>query len=111
MLKPTLSLALTLLFLFPCPARPEVKVPVACRIKNRPPGRCGWCCLETLARYHKITALYGVTEHNASRCEVANLEAVLAEADVSYRIQYPGSRSQAILRYAVREGLGAVIGF
>jgi len=111
MIKPMLSFALTLLLLVPCAIRAEVKVPATCRIKNRPPGRCGWCCLETLARHHQIKALYGLTEHNASRCDVTNLEAVVAEADVPYRIQYPGSRSQAILRYAVQERLGAVVGF
>src|SRR5947209_18757827 len=33
----------------------------------------------------------------------SNLETVVSEADISYRIQYPGRHSQAILRYAVRE--------
>lgn len=111
MITPKLPFALLLLFLVPGAGRAEVRVAADCRIKNRPPGRCGWCCLETLARHHKIKALYGLTEHNASRCDVANLEAVVADADLLYRIQYPGSRNQAILRYAVREGLGAVVGF
>jgi hypothetical protein len=111
MIKQRLSFALTLLLLLPGAVQAEVKVLAACRMKNRPPGRCGWCCVETLARHHKISALYGLTEHHASRCEASNLETVVADADVSYRIQYPGSRSQAILRYAVRENLGAVVGF
>jgi ABC-type bacteriocin/lantibiotic exporter with double-glycine peptidase domain len=111
MIRQTLSLALTLHLLIPPAIRAEVNVPAICRIKNRPPGRCGWCCLETLARHHKIKALYGLTEHNASRCDVGNLETAVIEAEVTYRIQYPGSRNQAILRYAVREGLGAVVGF
>ena len=109
--KQTLALPLTLLILFPPSLQAEVRVPMSCRIKNRPPGRCGWCCIETLARHHKIKVLYGLTEQNPSRCDVANLEAVVADADVAYRIQYPGSRNPAILRHAVREGLGAVIGF
>jgi hypothetical protein len=111
MTKRILSFALPLLLLIAGVARAEVKVPAACRIKNRPPGRCGWCCLETLARHHKIHVLYGLTEHNASRCDIGNLETVVADADVPYHIQYPGSRSPAILRHAVRQGLGAVIGF
>jgi hypothetical protein len=111
MIKQMLFFALTFHFIIPGAIRAEVNVPAACRIKNRPPGRCGWCCLETLARHHKIKPLYGLTEHNASRCDVNNLETTVVEADVPYRIQYPGDRGQAILRYAVREGLGAVVGF
>ena len=111
MIRQTLSLALTLHLLIPGTIRAEVNVPATCRIKNRPPGRCGWCCLETLARHHKIKALYGLTEHNASRCDIGNLETAVIEAEVPYRIQYPGNRSQAILRYAIRESLGAVVGF
>lgn len=111
MTKRMLSFALPFLLVCSGAVRAEVKVLAACRIKNRPPGRCGWCCVETLARHLKIQALYGLTEHNASRCDIDNLEAVVADADVPYRIQYPGSRSPAILRYAVRESLGAVVGF
>src|SRR5439155_13777417 len=111
MVKKMLSFALTLLLLLPSFVQAEVNVVATCRIKNRPPGRCGWCCVETLARHHKIEALYGLAETNASRCDVSNLETVVADAEVSYRIQYPGIRNQAILRHAVQENLGAVIGF
>ncbi len=111
MVKRSLSFALTLLVLLPGAIRAEVKVSAACRIRNRPPGRCGWCSLETLARHHKIEALYGLTEHNASRCDVSNLETTVSEAEVPYRIQYPGQRNQRILHYAVDHGLGAVVGF
>jgi ABC-type bacteriocin/lantibiotic exporter with double-glycine peptidase domain len=105
------SFALPLLLLIASVVRAEVKVPAECRIKNRPPGRCGWCCLETLARYLKIKALYGLTEHNASRCDVGNLETVLVDSEIPYRVQYPGTHNQAILRHAVHENLGAVVGF
>ena len=111
MVKQLLSLTLTVFLVVPSALRAEVNVPAACRIRNRPPGRCGWCSLETLARHHKIEGLYGLTEQNASRSDVGNLEATVADADVSYRIQYPGYRSQAILRYAVQHSLGAVVGF
>src|SRR5437773_12231648 len=97
MVKKLLTFALALLLLLPGAVQAEVKVLAACRIKNRPPGRCGWCCVETLARHHKIEPLYGLTEHNASRCDVTNLETVVADADVLYRIQYLGNGSQCIL--------------
>ena len=111
MRKRMLTFALPILLLCAGAVRAEVKVAPACRVRNRPPGRCGWCCVETLARHLKIKSLYGLTENKASRCDVVNLESVVADADVPYRIQYPGGRNQAILRYAVRESLGAVVGF
>ena len=111
MIKHMLFFALAFPLILPGAIRAEVNVAAACRITNRPPGRCGWCCLETLARHHGIKALYGLTEHKASRCDVSDLENTVMEADISYRIQYPGNRNQAILRYAVRKGLGAVVGF
>lgn len=111
MTKQILSFALSLLLLLPGALCAEVKVPASCRIRNRPPGRCGWCSVETLARHLKIEALYGLTEHNASRCDVSNLETTVARAEVVYRIQYPGNRNQAILRHAIQQGLGAVVGF
>jgi hypothetical protein len=111
MRRPSRRLALALLLLIPCAAAAEVKIAPQCRIKNRPPGRCGWCALETLARHQHIKALYDLTESNASRSDPEDLEEVLDKAGVKYRIQYPGSRSTAILRYAVRENLGAAVGF
>jgi hypothetical protein len=100
-----------LLLLLPCAARAEVEIAPDCRVKNEPPGRCGWCALETLARHHRLTALYGLTRKHPSTCSARSLEESLATAGVPYRIQYPGGRRRDILRYAIREGLGAVIGF
>ena len=89
----------------------EVNISADCRIKNRPPGRCGWCALETLARHQQVTALYGVTEKNARRARPEDLEHVLTEADVDYRIQRRGTFGTRILREAVRQDRGAVVGF
>jgi hypothetical protein len=101
-----------LLFLFiPCAAGAEVTIAVECRVKNRPPGRCGWCAVETLARHLKIKALYGLTANNPCRACPEDLEGALEAAGVSYRIQYPGNRSTSILRSAIREGRGAAVGF
>ena len=111
MSKSVRCIALSLIFFLPGMVGAEVRIAPACRIKNRPPGRCGWCCLETLARHHKVQVLYGVTEHHSSRCGISSLETVLEAANVSFRIQYPGKQDKAILRYAIGEGLGAVIGF
>jgi hypothetical protein len=110
MAKPLLSIALAL-FLVPCPGRAEVDVPVACRIKNRPPGRCGWCSLETLARFQHLTVLYGLTDQHETTCSPTNLEESLNGTGIVYRIQYPGETSQAILHHAVSQGLGAAVGF
>src|SRR5262249_51202379 len=101
-----LFILLVPLLLF-CLTVPEIRIPVRCRVKNRPPGRCGWCCLETLARYHKIRALYGLTERNACQACLEDLEDALEDAGVPYRIQFPGSHNTAILKSAIRRGRGA----
>ncbi len=104
-------LALTLTLFASSTAFAEVKIAAACRIKNRPPGRCGWCALETLARHHRFKALYHVTDDHSSTCDAEALEDALTGTGISYRIQYRGDCNPAILRYAVRKDLGAVVGF
>jgi hypothetical protein len=111
MLKsPLHSLALILPLLVPYAVWAEVKIPAACRVKNRPPGRCGWCALETLARHLGLQAMYGLTEKHPSLCSPQSLEECLTNAGISYRIQYPGRRREDILRYAIRAELGAAVG-
>jgi hypothetical protein len=103
--------ALLLFVLVPGVAGAEVKIAPADRVENRPPGRCGWCAVETLARHHKIKALYGLTEDNPTGADPEDLEEALIAAGVKYHIQYPGSNSTKILREAIKEGRGAAIGF
>jgi ABC-type bacteriocin/lantibiotic exporter with double-glycine peptidase domain len=105
------GLALIVVLLSASATWAEVKIAAKCRIKNRPPGRCGWCALETLARHHQLKELYGLSKDNASRCTAHSLKRALAKTDVVFRIQYPGTMDQEILHYAIREGLGAAVGF
>lgn len=102
---------LVLLLLYPSTACAELKIVLKNRIRNQPEGRCAWCALETLGRHHGIEALYGLAEKHPSRATQIDLEAVLDEARVDYRTQPIGSRSTTILRYAIREDLGAIVGF
>jgi len=81
------------------------------RIRNQPGGRCAWCALETLGRHHGIEALYGTADQHSSRATPADLEVALDAARIDYRIQAIGSRNTTILRYAIRENLGAIVGF
>jgi hypothetical protein len=97
--------------LFPHASWAGVNIAASCRVKNRPPGRCGWCALETLARYHHLKALYGLARKHPSRCCPESLEDALDGTGIRYRIQYPGSDGLGILHYAIREDLGAVVGF
>jgi len=94
----------------PGPSWAEINIAPSCRVKNSPPGRCGWCAVETLARFHGLRGLYGLAEKHASTCNPGNLEDVLTEMGVCYRIQYAGKLDLDILRYAVKEKLGAAIG-
>ncbi len=99
------------LLLVPVPARAEVHIAPACRIKNRPPGRCGWCSVETLARHHHIRALFGLVEQHASAAGPDDLTAVLDKAKVGYQVQRRGESDTALLRSSCKDGLGAVVGF
>ena len=99
------------LFLVPSAVRAEVPIPLDCRVHNQPRERCAWCALETLARYHQIDELYDLAQKHSEAASIADLESALDEVNINYRVQDPGPRDVAILRYAVREKLGAVVGF
>jgi hypothetical protein len=90
--------------------RAEVHIAQNDRVHNRPPGRCGWCALETLARHHGLAAIYGFTANHPFLCSARSLEQSLTHAGVLFRIQYPGSHSRAILNFAIAENLGAAVG-
>jgi hypothetical protein len=108
--KPSFLASFAIL-LFASLAWAELKVEPACRIRNLPPGRCGWCSLETLGRHHQIKALYGLAGDHATTCAAADLEAVLDEKHIRYRVQHAGELDQQILRDAIRNNLGAAVGF
>jgi hypothetical protein len=106
----SLALVALSLLLVAGPAESAIHIAPECRVKNRPPGRCGWCALETLGRHHAMQAVYGLAARHACTCSPASLEESLRETGVRYRIQYPGCRSRAILRCAIGEELGAAVG-
>ena len=83
---------LVALFVLPCAGRAEVNIEPDCRMKNRPPGRCGWCALETLARHHRVTALYGLTRTHPWQASPEDLESAVTKAHVAYRLQERGER-------------------
>jgi hypothetical protein len=108
------ALAVLLALAFPLAATAALKIAAKNRIRNRPPGRCGWCAVETLARHHHFASLYGLTKNHASRCSAEDLEEALEEGGIAYRIQYPGKRNRRnteFLRTAIAQGEGAAIGF
>src|SRR5262245_47396561 len=100
-----------LALILPGVAEAEVNIPIDCRMPNRPPGRCGWCAVETLARHHRIKVLYGLVDSHPTQSRPKDLEKALDEAKVSYRVQSRGCFDKDILREAIRKGLGAVVGF
>ncbi len=107
-------LAFAVALSFPFAATAEVKIAAKNRMRNRPPGRCGWCALETLARHHHFVSLYGLTKTHAYRCSAEDLEEALEKGGITYRIQYPGKRNRRnteILRTAIAKGEGAAVGF
>lgn len=110
MLRSLYPLAFLGLVLADGPAHADIHIAPHCRVKNRPPGRCGWCALETLARYHGLKAVYGLADRHPCTCSPRSLEAALRQTGVRYRMQYPGCRNRSILHYALSEELGAAVG-
>ncbi len=80
-------------------------------MRNQSGDRCAWCALETLGRHHGIQSLHGLAAKHATRATLIDLEAVLDDLRIDYRTQPAGSRSTTILRYAIQEKLGAMVGF
>jgi len=111
MTKEIRGFALTVVLLLPCAARAEVNIDPDCRMTNRPPGRCGWCAVETLARHHRIKSLFGLVDDHASTANPEDLTAVLDKVKVRYTLQQRGTQDRDLLRKACVEGLGAVVGF
>jgi hypothetical protein len=108
------SLALFVVLALPFAAAADVKIAAKNCMRNRPPGRCGWCAVETLARHHHFTSLYGLTKKHACRCNAEDLEEALEKGDIAYHVQYPGKRNRRktkILRSAIKNGQGAAVGF
>jgi ABC-type bacteriocin/lantibiotic exporter with double-glycine peptidase domain len=99
------------LFLLSGSGRAEVNVEPECRMKNRPPGRCGWCAVETLARHHHIKVLFGLVEDHATTADPEDLTGLLDKVKVRYKLQKRGDTDTAVLRKAIDDGLGAVVGF
>jgi ABC-type bacteriocin/lantibiotic exporter with double-glycine peptidase domain len=104
-------IALSAILVIPLSSAAEVQIAASCRIKNLPPGRCGWCAVETLARHLRLKKLHGITQAHATRTTLEDLEGIIVEAGIHYRIQRPGDLDTTILSDAVKAGLGAAVGF
>jgi hypothetical protein len=98
-------------YLLPCVAWADVNIAPENRMKNLPPGRCGWCALETLGRHHHIKALIGLVEDHPTTADPDDLTNLLDKVKVRYKLQQRGDRDTALLRKACADGLGAVVGF
>jgi hypothetical protein len=103
--------ALIAVLVVPLSPAAEVQIALSCRVKNRPPGRCGWCAVETLARHLQLKKLHGITQAHATQTTLEDLEGVIVDAGVIYRIQHPGDLDTSILSDAINAGLGAAVGF
>jgi hypothetical protein len=96
--------------LLPTAAFSEVRIAKACRVANQADGRCGWSALETLARHHGITGLYGLGERYPANTRPKDLEGAVVATGAKYRIQGRGCRDTDLLRSSVRDNLGAIVG-
>ena len=75
--KKALWLCLTSLVFMTGTVSGGVNIPTSCCVKNQPAGRCGWCSLETLGRYHHLQALYRISQKNPTRGTAQALETTL----------------------------------
>jgi ABC-type bacteriocin/lantibiotic exporter with double-glycine peptidase domain len=91
--------------------RAEVDIPLDCRVSNQPPGRCGWCALETVGRHQRIKSLFGLTNNNARQARSEDLEQVLADKGIPFQVQQRGSFDIQILEQAINHNHGVVVGF
>jgi hypothetical protein len=92
-------------------AQAEVNIPLDCRVSNQPPGRCGWCALETLGRHQHIKSLIGLTDKNPRQARAEDLVQVLEAKGIRYHIQDRDQFDTDILHRAIQENHGAVVGF
>jgi hypothetical protein len=89
----------------------DVEILAARRIHNAEGDRCGWCALETLARHHNLPGLFDLSAKHTGRARPEEMEAELDAAQINFRVQDPGCRNTLILRYAIQENRGALVGF
>ncbi len=104
-------LAVILATFVPNFAHADVPIERSDRVHDRWGDRCGWCALETMANYFDITELHQLADKRTGPATLADLESILDGVNVNYRAQDAGCRNKQILSYAVRENLGAIVGF
>lgn len=109
MLRIWFTMLITLWFTAPLSA--QITLDPSSWVPNRPPGRCAWCALETLARHHNIPALHNLTRDKDSVSSIRDIEELLQAKKVSYQIQYCGSYTMDLLKTAIQKKRGAVVGF
>jgi hypothetical protein len=64
-----------------------------------------------LGRHQHIQSLVGITEKNCRQARPEDLIQVLNQKKIGYRFQYRGQFDTQILRKAIQENHGAVVGF
>jgi hypothetical protein len=91
-----------------------VQVPIAKENRkfNVSGVQCVWCSLENLARHHKETKLYDLTEKFKHATGPNYVARVLASRDVKYKQVYSGKKAgiDFIKEYVTKKKLGVGIG-
>lgn len=110
----------SLLFLLTSPAAlragevyPDVPIPYEQRVWNYTGGACCFVSIETLANYHGIEQLYGLSKRYNRPSGPNQICSVLNERGVSHTCRYPSDDRTAtivLLQKACYEGYGALIG-
>jgi hypothetical protein len=90
----------------------DVKIDKKHWVKNRSPGYCTWCGLDTLARHHEIKPLIGIVDHrvkNKLPSGGTNYEVIKAldQAKVDYTLNTVSNYK--LLTDVCDDGIGAVV--
>ena len=104
----------------------DVPIPKDYRPRNSTPGRCAWCALEALGRYHGYDSMKGLTARNNRVGRRTWYEDELKRHNVKYEIaMYEGSKKThrwkfdkrtietwdtAWLEWASKKGYGCAVG-
>lgn len=88
----------------------QVPIPANCRVYNRSGSQCVWASLEVLARYHKISELYTLTQKYKHATGGGEVRRVLNGLHIKYIMQDEGEYDTQILVDACAKGWGAGVG-
>jgi hypothetical protein len=79
------------------------------RIPNRTGSQCVFCAIETLARHHKITQLYDLTQKYRGPSGPGQVAAILKARGIDFNQRWPGQPYESFIKKACAYGYGCLV--